>query len=399
MALYAYKAMDPAGRRIAGRMEAANAADLETRVKRIDLDLIDGAPVRQSTGWGANVSRRERINFCFHLEQLARAGVPLIEALADLRDSVDDRRLREVLAAMVAAIEGGKTLSQAMAEHPTAFDAITTQLVHAGETSGRLPEVLADLVESLKWQDELAAQARRLMTYPLFLVALMLVLIFFMMIHLVPQMASFMKNMGEDLPLHTQLLIGVSGFFVSYWYLLLGLPLLAGAALRFAVRAEPRARRALDDATLRVPLLGDILRKIILARFARSFAMMYGAGIPVLDTLRANERIVGNAAIAAGLQRAGDMIAEGVSVTQAFQRTHLFPPLVVRMLRVGESSGALERALSNVAYFYTRDVREAIARLQTLVEPAMTVAIGAVMGWVMLAVLGPIYDVIARLKI
>lgn len=399
MAEYVYKAMTDAGRLVKGRMEAANAADLESRLRQVGLDLIDAAAAGRRASAASRVPRRELINFCFHLEQLARAGVPLLEALVDLRDSVGDMRLRAILAALVASIHGGTTLSQAMAQHPAAFDDVMVHLVRAGEASGRLPEVLAELAEALKWQDELAVQTRRLLTYPLFLGAVMLGLLLFVAIYLMPQLSGFIKNMGQELPLQTRLLVGASHLFAGYWHLVFGLPLLAAAGWHYALRKHPPARLAVDRFKLRLPLVGGMLRKLALARFAGSFAMMYAAGLSVLEAMRIGERIVGNAAIAAGLRRAGEMIAQGTGVTAAFERSDIFPPLVVRMLRVGEVSGRLDRALDNVAYFYSRDVRESIARMQTLIEPTLTVIIGAVMGWIMLAVLGPVYDVIARLKV
>jgi type IV pilus assembly protein PilC len=150
---------------------------------------------------------------------------------------------------------------------------------------------------------------------------------------------------------------------------------------------------------LKIPLLGDILRKIILSRFAAVFAMMYGSGISVLDSIRTTEDVVGNVVIKEGLQNAGQLIADGQNVTIAFQNVGLFPPLVVRMLKVGENTGALDTALINVSYFYNRDVKESIERVQTMIEPAMTVIVGVILGWVMLSVLGPIYDTISKLKI
>ncbi|MDD5249615.1 MAG: type II secretion system F family protein [Rhodocyclaceae bacterium] len=397
MTLFRYQAMNPTGAIVAGRIDAANLADLETRLARVGLDLIDGAPLRQRPRFGGGMPRRTLINFCFHLEQLTSAGVPIIESLVDLRDSIVEPPFSMVLAGMVESVEGGKTLSQAMAEHPQAFDEVAVSLIRAGEDSGKLPEVLTGLVAALKWQDELAAQTRKLALYPAFLAAAMLGLIFFMMIYLVPKMVGFMRSMGHELPLHTQVLIAVSGFIVDYWYLLLGLPVAVAAALRFAVRRNARARFAWDRVKLRLPVLGDIARKIVLARFAGTFAMMYGAGISVLDAMRANEKVVGNAVIARGLRRAGRRIAAGETIAAAFQHVGLFPPLVIRMLRVGESTGALDRALVNVGYFFNRDVREAVERAQALIEPAVTLAIGVVMGWIMLSVLGPIYDVIAKL--
>lgn len=398
MARYAYKAMNAAGRLVRGRMDAGNLADLEMRLKRMDLDFIDGRTVGRHVLFGRRIPRRELINFCFHLEQLARAGVPVVDALADLRDSVGHPRFREVVAGMVESIEGGRTLSQAMEENPGIFDAVLVSLIRAGEDTGRLPEVLGTIVESLKWQDELAAHTRKLLLYPAFLAAVMAAVVFFMMIYLVPTMVGFMKNMGQTLPLHTEVLIAVSDFFVTYWYAVLAAPLVAVAAANAAIRVNPRARRVFDGLKLAVPLGGDILRKIILSRFAGTFAMMYGAGISVLDSLKATENVVGNAVIKEGLERVGRSIADGENMTRAFQNAGIFPPLVIRMLRIGENTGALDTALINVGYFYHRDVRESVERVQTLIEPVMTVLIGAFMGWVMLSVLGPIYDLITRLK-
>ncbi len=399
MTLYAYKAMGADGRIVLGRMDAANAIDLELRLKRMDLDFIRGNPVRQLGMFGGRAaSRRELINFCFHLEQLTRAGVPILDGLTDLRDSLENPRFREVIAGMIESIDGGKTLSQAMAEHPRVFDKVFVSLVAAGENTGKLQEVLGNLVESLKWQDELAAQTKKLIMYPVFMGTVVIGVVLFMMIYLVPKMVGFITNMGHELPLHTKVLIGTSNIFVNYWYLVIGLPLLLAAVAVTLVRSRPAARLRFDEAKLRLPLLGAILRKVILSRFASVFAMMYASGISILDSLRASEGIVGNQAIRNGLHQVGEMIAEGQSITTAFQNVGLFPPLVIRMLKVGENTGALDTALINVGYFYGRDVRESIGRIQALIEPAMTIVLGLILGWVMLSVLGPVYDTITKLK-
>jgi type IV pilus assembly protein PilC len=399
MALYHYKAMQPDGKIASGRLEAINLIDLEMRLKRMDMDFINGHPIKQgATFQRARITRPELITFCFHLEQLARAGVPLIESLADLRDSLENPAFREIIASMVESIEGGKTLSQALAEHPKTFDEVMVNLVRAGEETGALPEVLSNLLESLKWQDELAAHTKKLIMYPAFLGTVVVAVVMFMMIYLVPKMAGFIRNMGQELPLQTRLLIATSDIFVNYWYLVIGLPLLAAAALALMVQSSPAARRRFDDAKLRLPWIGDILRKIILSRFASVFAMMYGSGITILESIRTTRDVVGNVVIKEGLDRVANLIAEGQNVTAAFQEVGLFPPLVLRMLRVGENTGALDTALTNVSYFYNRDVRESIGKVQSMIEPVMTVIIGLILGWIMLAVLGPIYDVITKMK-
>ena len=202
-----------------------------------------------------------------------------------------------------------------------------------------------------------------------------------------------------SLPLHTRALIAVSNAFVNYWYLILVLPLAAWQGARWWLRHSERAAYRFDAFKLRSWPIGPVLQKIILARIATYFALMYASGITVLECIRLSEGIAGNRVVASALRRAGQLIAEGRTVAAAFQETGIFPPLVVRMLRVGETTGALDGALRNVAYFYNREVREQIERVQAMIEPAMTVILGLLLGWIMLSVLGPIYDTISSIRI
>jgi type IV pilus assembly protein PilC len=400
MPLYTYKAIDSQGKNVFGRTEAVNPFDLEQRLLRMGLDLVYGAPTSQTARLiaGARIPRQDLINFCFHLEQLANAGVPVVEGLMDLRESVENRRFREVISGLLEAIEGGKNLSQALAEYPEVFSKVFVSLVRSGEQTGRLGEVLKSLVESMKWEDELAAQTKKLLMYPAFVGSIVLLVTFFLMIYLVPQMTGFIRNMGQDIPLQTRLLIAVSNFFVHYWWAVLAAPFAAWGALALAMRRNPAVAYAVDQYKLALPLVGPILRKIILSRFASSFAMMYGSGITVLEAIRSCEEIVGSRPLQNALRIAGQQIAEGKNLTAAFADLGLFPPLVIRMLRVGENTGALDTALLNVSYFYNREVRESIAKVQAMIEPALTLLLGAILGWVMLSVLGPVYDAISKMK-
>jgi type IV pilus assembly protein PilC len=399
MALYTYKAIDSRGKTVMGRVEAVNLFDLEQRLSRMDLDLVTaGQSSQASRMFGARVPRQDLINFCFHLEQLATAGVPVMEGLVDLRDSVENPRFREVVSGLIESIEGGRNLSQALAEFPEVFSKVFVSLVRSGEQTGKLSEVLKALTESLKWEDELAAQTKKLAMYPAFVGGIVLLVTFFLMIYLVPQMTGFIRNMGQDIPLQTVILMAVSRFFVDYWWAILALPFAAWFGLKWAVKTNPAVEYAVDHYKLRMPLVGPILRKIILSRFASSFAMMYGSGITVLDAIRSCEEIVGNKPLEQALRTAGQQIAEGKNMTAAFQDLGLFPPLVIRMLRIGENTGALDTALLNVAYFYNREVRESIGKVQAMIEPALTLVLGAILGWVMLSVLGPVYDAISKMK-
>ena len=397
--LFDYKAVSADGRMTYGRLDAINLVDLEMRLKRMHLDLVTGAPIKQRALFGGHkVPRPELINFCFHLEHLTRAGVPILDGLTDLRDSVDHPRFREVMAGLIEGIEGGQTLSQAMSAHPDVFNQVFINLIRAGETSGQLPDVLASLTESLKWEDELVSHTKKLLMYPAFVASIVLSATFFLMIYMVPQLKLFVKNMGQVLPPHTKLLFFVSDLLVAYWYVFLLLPIVGLVVGQAILRSNPLARFRLDSLKLRLPLVGPILKKIILSRFANTFAMLYAAGIPVLESIRTTQNIVGNRVVRKALERFELSIREGQNVAGAFKDVGLFPPLVVRMLRIGESTGGLDKALLNVSYFYNRDVKESVGKAQALIEPLLTLFMGALLGWIMLSVIGPIYDVISKIK-
>ena len=397
--IFDYKAVSAEGRMTYGRLDAINLIDLEMRLKRMNLDLVTGHPVQHRALFGARgVPRPELINFCFHLEQLTRSGVPILDGLTDLRDSIEHPRFREVMAGLIESIEGGQTLSQAMTEHPEVFSQVFSNLIRAGEASGQLPDVLASLSESLKWEDELASHTKKLLMYPAFVATIVLAATFFLMIYMVPQLKVFVRNMGQTLPPHTQLLFFISDLLVNYWYLFLALPLIAFVVGLQLVRTNPLARLRFDGIKLRMPVLGPILSKIVLSRFASTFAMLYASGIPVLESIRTTQDIVGNRVIRRGLERVEQSIREGRNVAAAFHDVGLFPPLVVRMLRIGESTGGLDKALLNVSYFYNRDVKESVGKAQAMIEPMLTLFMGALLGWIMLSVIGPIYDVISKIK-
>ncbi len=400
MALYSYKAIDSTGKAAKGLQDAANIIDLEQRLKRGGLDLISAKEEENRISFGSSkIKRPDLITFFFNLEQLVRAGVPLLECLGDLRDTMEEPTFREIIASMVESIESGKKLSQAMAEHPNAFDKITVALTHAGEESGRLVDVFAHLTDSLKWQDEMASQTKTMMIYPLFVGTIVLGITFFLMIYLVPQLVGFIKGMGQELPLQTRILLATSAFFVNYWYVVLLTPFVLFGVYKAALISNPGLQYHLDNFKLHVWPTGPILRKIILARFANTFAMMYSSGISILECIANSRDLVNNQVIASSLQNVMREIEAGKNLTQSFQQTGIFPPLVVRMLRVGEATGQLDQALLNVSYFYDRDVKDSIKKVQTLIEPTMTIVLGLLLGWVMLSVLMPIYDLISKVKI
>ena len=401
MDFYRYKGIDARGRIKRGKTRASNGADLEIRLRKMGLELISYKTTR-SPGIRlplSRVKRRDLILFCFHLEQTLGAGVPVLESLQDLRDSADNPRLREVCASMLESIEGGKTLSEAMREFPDVFTEVFINLIRAGEQTGKLDTILDRLGANLKWQDEQAAMAGKLIIYPAFAGAVISAVVFFLMIYLVPELLAFVRTTGSELPAHTVFLIAVSGGFTEYWYVILFAPLLLLALVVIGGRTSPGFRLTLDRLKLAAPVFGPVLEKHILARLSSLFAMMYSSGITVIDCISAGERSAGNLAIGKAMNSVGRAVADGKSLADSFAASGLFPPLILRMIRVGETTGALAPSLENVAYFYTRDVRESIGRMQSMIEPLMTLLLGAIIGWVMFSVLGPIYDLITGLRI
>ncbi|MBI5438712.1 MAG: type II secretion system F family protein [Nitrosomonadales bacterium] len=399
MTLYSYLAIDGQGKRHKGLHDAGNLVDLELRLKRGGLDLIDA---KLDSGkirlWRNKIKRAELITFFFNLEQLAGAGVPLLESLGDLRDTMHDAHFRKIIASLIESIEGGKKLSQAMAQYPDAFGKISVSLIHAGEESGHLPEVFGHITESLKWQDEMASHTRNIMLYPAFVGSVVLAITVFLMIYLVPQLVGFIKSMGQEIPAQTRALLAASAFIADYRYALIALSVASFIAAKLLIASSPEMRYRFDRLKLEMWFTGPILRKIILARFANTFAMMYGSGISIIECIANSRDVANNSAVAKSLDDIRHEIESGKNLTQSFQNTGMFPPLVIRMLKVGEATGSLDKALLNVGYFYDRDVKDSIKKVQVMIEPAMTIILGALLGWVMLSVLSPIYDIIGKVK-
>ena len=401
MATFAYESIDSDGKRVSGRLEAVNLVDLEQRLSRIGLDLLTAEPAAAGGGglFRGKVTRSDLITFCFQLEQLAAAGVPLLDGITELRDSTESARFREVLGTIIEAIEGGQTLSQALAAQPEVFNKVFVSLVGAGEKTGQLVEVLKRLSDTLKWQDELAAYAQKIIIYPAFVGTIVMAVLILLMMFLVPEMAKFLKNMNQQLPLHTRALIATSDIVRKYWYIVFSLPVLLVFGFFTALRLSERLAYEVDRLKLRLPYIGPILRKIILSRFASTFALMYSSGITVLEAMRISESVAVNRAVTAGLVQAGHLIRDGQGISAAFESVKMFPPLVLRMLRIGETTGGLDRALLNVSYFYNREVKEGIDRVQAMIGPGMVLVLGTILGWVLLSIFGPLYDTISKLKL
>ncbi|MBF0143584.1 MAG: type II secretion system F family protein [Magnetococcales bacterium] len=401
MPKYAFKATDDQGNIRNGVLEAANVDDLELRLDKLGLFLIQQKiSGRKGQGAGAgmkSVKRQDLILFCYHMEQIAQSGIPLLEGLTGLRDGLTHAGFRQVVANMVEDIEGGRTLSGSMANYSGIFDPVFVQLIKVGERTGQLDVIFRDMTAQLKWEDELVSHTKKVMMYPAIVGSVVTGVIFFLMIYLVPQLMAFIADMGGEPPMHTKALIATSGFISEWWYLILAAPVLFTILVKFGRRTSPRFHLATDRIKLRLWIFGPLLRKIILVRFARSFALLYKSGITVLEGIEISEGLVGNLVIDNALKQVRRLVSDGREISASFKEVGLFPPLVLRMLEVGEATGNLDSSLLNVSYFFDREIKESISRLETLIEPAMTGVLGLLLGWVILSVLGPIYDIISRI--
>jgi type IV pilus assembly protein PilC len=400
MALFRYKAMTPGGTIRNGNLDATNEVDLEQRLLRMGLDLIrcDVTQETRASFGQKKIGKPVLINFCFNMEQLTRAGVPLLDGLKDLRDTQEHPRFREIVANLVDEIEGGKTLSEALAEHSTIFDPLFVSLIRAGEATGQLPDIFESLSKTIKWQDELEKTTKKLLTSPLIVGTVVLSVTAFLMVYLVPQLVDFIESMGQELPFHTRALIATSDFIVAYWYIIIITPPVTFFGIKLLVKHNEKAAMRADLIKISIWKLGPVLKKLLLSRFANFFAMMYAAGIPILKCLEIAEDIIGNKVIKQALATVRNDIQQGAPIALSFQNTGLFPPLVIRMLQVGEVTGNLDSALLNVSYFYDRDIKDSIDKVQAMIGPTMTVILGLLLGWVMLSVLGPIYDTISNIQ-
>ena len=399
MPLFKYKAIDAEGKFISGSLDAGNSNDLEVRLEKMDLDLVTFKQKDPGSDlFGRNkIGRRDLINFAFYLEQLTRAGVPILEGLTDLRDGEENPTFRDVITGVIEAIEGGNSFSQALELYPKIFDNVFVSLIRVGERSGKMSEVLVDITETLKWQDELLSKAKKIMTYPAVIGTLVMTVILFLMIFVVPDIMDAIVGLGGEIPIETRALMAVSSFLVNYWYLVIVVPFAIFFIIKYFYDSSSEAHFKLDGMLLKLPIVGPVNEKIKISRFTRYFSLMFASGITVLDAINLSKNVVNNAVIEDGIERAWQQISEGSSISEAFKNIGIFPPLVVRMLRVGETSGQMDRSLNNVSYFFDRDINDSIEKMEPVLQTALMATIGVIVLWLALSVMGPIYDTISTI--
>lgn len=398
---FTYRAANRQGKISQGRIQALNTEDLELKLTRMGLWLIDA----RSDGHQdlrifhrRVISRKLLILFCIHMEQLLKAGTSIPDALNELRLSIPHPRFRDVMTAISEDIQGGKGLSEAMFPYPEIFPNIFSSLVKVGEKTGKLVYIFRALANNLKWEDELAARGVQAVRYPLIVGVVVLALFFFLMIFLAPRLMEFIPKMGGEIPLYTLMLFAVSRFVVQWWWLMIVLPVGLFVGIGVGLRLRPELDEWIGRMWLRTWFVGPLIQKFFLVRFTTNFTLMYRSGVSVLDSLVILSGLTNNKALVRLINRVHDRVAEGQSVSAALREEGLLSPPLPRLLEAGEANGQLDHAMENVGYFLEREVRETIDNLQSMVEPVLTLVMGMLLGWVILSVFGPIYETISHVR-
>lgn len=402
MANFKYRAIDQEGKVINNKIEAGSREEAEQSVTRQGLELIDikevGESITSKLIPQKAVTRDELAQFCYYTERLVAGGVPLLEGLSDVRDSVNNPTLRGVIGTVIQDIEAGASLSNALKKHPKCFDDVFVSLIEAGEESGELDKVLNNLGESIRWNDEVIRKTKKMLRYPAAALVVILGATGVLMSLVVPPMTKVLSSLGTDtLPVYTEALIATSDFVVNQWATML----IAIAAIWIgsvvAMRVIPNADYYLDKFSVRMPILGEVKRKLLMSRFTSVFGILYGAGVGVVDGLHIAKRSLGNKFIASGLEDVIGNISNGTTLSDSFTNSGLFPPLVLRMIRLGEATGGVDQAMLQIKSYYDRDTNEAIETAQGVIPSVTMALLAGLLIWVVVAVYGPLYSALSNL--
>jgi type IV pilus assembly protein PilC len=394
VAVFAYRG-HAAGRAVSGRLEAADrqSAARALRSRGIVVTRIEEWVPRAPRGRrSAKVKDRDLALYTRQLSTMIAAGLPIAQCLAILAEQGDSAALRRITAAVAADVAAGATLADAFGRHPRVFSGLFTNMLQVGETAGALDTILRRLASYLEKSAALRRKVKSAMMYPLAIVGVASLVVIFMMTFVIPTFAQLFKNFGAELPLPTRMVIALSGA------VRVGLipALAAGAAAAYAVRRAyrtPRGRFIIDRALLKIPVLAPLIRKVAIARVTRTLGTLIGCGVPILEGLRITARTAGNQIIEDTVMLARAALAAGRGLTEPL-RGQPVPAMVVQMVNVGEQTGSMEEMLARIADFYDDEVDAAVASLTALMEPAMIVFLGAVIGGLVIAMYLPIFRLV-----
>ena len=408
MPIYEYTAFDQKGKSKKGIIEAENEAGARNKLRasgKYPIELkenLSQSTKKGKTGLGSplvfeRVKSMEIHIFTRQLATLIGAGIPLVSALSSLLEQTANPALKKVLAQIKDGVNEGNTLTNSLAKHPKLFSSIYINMVRAGEASGSLDIVLEKLADFGEKQRTLQGRIKAALIYPVFMAVIGSAILFILITYIVPNITKVFADMERTLPLPTRLLISLSNFLRGYWWLLLLFLVAAFYALRMFIQSA-RGRQIWDLLKLRMPIIGAVNQKIILARFGSTMASLLGSSVPLVTSMQIVQSIVNNSLIAEVIEEAIEHIRKGKSMASALGSSPWFPPIFVQMISVGEQSGNLEPMLTKVSDAYEREVDMAIMGMTSLIEPIMIAGMGAAVGFVVLSILLPIFEMNQMVK-
>jgi len=386
------------GERIADTMEAAVAALRRDQIMVTQINPVkeQAAPKAPKKARTKSVGAKDLAVFTRQFSVMIGAGLPLVQCLEILGTQAENQNFGQVILATRADVEAGLSLADAMRRHPKAFDALFTNMIAAGEAGGILDAILKRLATYIEKAVKLKGQVKSAMIYPVAVIVIAAVVVGAILWKVIPTFATLFAGLGAELPLPTRVVIALSNGLVRFGpFLIAGL-----VGLGFAFRsyyATPAGRMMIDSIVLKMPVLGLLMRKIAVARFCRTLSTLLASGVSILEALDITARTAGNAVVEKAIQTTRKSIEGGETIAQPLKETAVFPPMVVQMIGVGESTGALDTMLSKIADFYEEEVDVAVAGLLTLLEPIMIALLGGVVGGIVIAMYMPIFALISNL--
>jgi len=377
-------------------MDGAVAALRREQILVTQITPVKEAAAKVSKPRGKKVGAKNLAVFTRQFSVMIDAGLPLVQCLEILGTQEEDKNFASVILATRTDVESGASLADAMKKHPKAFDPLFTNMIAAGEAGGILDTILKRLATYIEKAVKLQGQVKSAMIYPIAVVVIAVVVVGVILWKVIPTFASLFAGLGAELPLPTRIVIAASNGLVRFMpFILVGI----GAAV-FAFRAyynSPNGRRVIDSVTLKLPVLGPLMRKIAVARFCRTLSTLLASGVSILEALDITARTAGNAIIEEGIMVTRKSIERGETIAAPLKETGVFPSMVVQMISVGEATGALDTMLGKIADFYEEEVDTAVAGLLTLLEPIMIFFLGVVVGGIVIAMYMPIFDLISKL--
>ena len=406
MRRFLYRARDSGRRMTEGVIDAETDQEALLKLSQMgyfplsiqgEESVAEGKAVTRAFGLFTRIRGRDLAFFSRQMADLLESGLTLMRALDVLREQTENPRLQEILLDLASQIRDGKSFSDALAVHPRVFSPLYVSMVRSGEVGGMLGGVLARLADFGEKQEELHVKVRSALAYPMVILLVGMGTVAVLLIFVIPKLVSLFQEVGQVLPLPTRILIGLSGWLAGYWWLLASL---AGVGI-FLVRRiglSPGGRMAIDRIKLRIPVMGPLIKKVEIARFAQSLGTLLSHGVPILGAIHVVGQATGNELLKAEFEQIGEQLKGGTTLSQGMRQTGVFPPLVTHMVAVGEEAGTLDRALFKIADTYEREADRAMKLMTSLVEPVMILVMGSLVGFIVISMLLPIFqiDLLAR---